>query len=383
MSRKLILAASLAALSLAGCAGNPNLAGSGPSRDQVAQASVPAESRIKVVDLTPEVARQAKTVHGLPRFDAAFSTGEAPAYVIGKGDLVEVSIWEAQPAALFGVATLDATIPSSRGVTLPAQMVSQDGEITVPFVGRVAVLGKSAKAVEKAVLDGLRGKAHQPQAVVRIAQNATFDVTVVGEVTHSGRVPLTARGERLLDAVAAAGGVKEQTGKVTLQIARNGQVQAVPLAAVIRDPAQNVILRPGDVVTALTRPYSFTAMGAVSKNDEINFEATGLTLAQGLARVGGVLDSRADASGVFLFRQEDRAALPAGIGAVSEVDGKVPVIYRVDLRDPRSFLVMQDFPVKDKDVLYVANAPLADLQKFMGVIASIIYPVANLRNLAQ
>lgn len=38
------------------------------------------------------------------------------------------------------------------------------------------------------------------QVLVRVTLNATAKVTVVGEVSNSARVPLTARGERLLDA---------------------------------------------------------------------------------------------------------------------------------------------------------------------------------------
>lgn len=366
-----------AALTLAGCAG-PQLAGSGPSSSEIT-AAPQTDPRIQVIDLTPEVAHRVQAVHGLPRFSDALTRLAPAAHVIGKGDLVEVSIWEAAPAALLGANALDGG--SSRSVTLPPQMVTGDGEITVPFAGRIPAAGKPAKQVEKTILGALQGKANQPQVLVRVAQNATFDVTVVGEVAHSLRMPLTARGERLLDAVAAAGGVKDPTGKVSLQVSRAGETQTVPLARIIQDPAQNIVLQPGDVVTALAKSFSFAALGATGRNEEINFETTGMNLAQALARAGGVLDTRADASGVFLFRHEDRRGLPGGMLAAAEP--RVPVIYRVNLRDPAAFLVMQAFPVSDKDVLYVSNAPLADLQKFMGVVSSLLYPAASLSNTAR
>ena len=55
---------------------------------------------------------------------------------------------------------------------------------------------------------------------------------------------------------------------------------------VIQDPRQNILLRPGDVVTALYQPLSFTAFGATGKNEEVMFEAQGINLAQALGTGG-------------------------------------------------------------------------------------------------
>src|SRR5690606_7515955 len=97
----------------------------------------------------------------------------------------------------------------------------------------------------------LRGKANQPQVMVRIVSNNTANVTVVGDVTQSRQLPLTYRGERLLDALAAAGGVKQEVNKTTLQLTRGTQVQSLPLDTIIRDPRQNIPLMPGDIITSL------------------------------------------------------------------------------------------------------------------------------------
>ena len=210
-------------------------------------------------------------------------------------------------------------------------------------------------------------------------RNNTANVTVVGEVATSTRMPLTARGERLLDALAAAGGVRQPVGKMTLQVTRGNQVQALPLDTIIRDPKQNIVLLPGDVVTSLFQPLSFTVLGATGKNEELNFEAQGISLAQALARAGGLQDARADAQGVFIFRLESPAALDLnGKTVPTTPEGKIPVIYRVNLKDPATFFVAQSFPVQNKDVLYVSNAPAAELQKFLNIVVSAIYPIVNI-----
>ena len=158
----------------------------------------------------------------------------------------------------------------------------------------------------------------------------------------------------------------------------------LPLDVVIRDPQQNVPLRPGDVVTALFQPLSFTSLGATGKNEEINFEGNGISLAQALARAGGLQDARANPQGVFIFRFEAEKALTwPRQPVVTTPDGLVPVVYRIDLRDPNSFFTMQSFPIHNRDVLYVSNAPAAELQKFLNLVFSIAYPVLNTIQLSR
>jgi polysaccharide biosynthesis/export protein len=51
------------------------------------------------------------------------------------------------------------------------------------------------------------------------------------------------------------------------------------------------------------------------------------------------------------------------------------VVYRLDLKNPSSFFVMQSFAVNNKDILYVSNAPSNELQKFLNLVFSVAYPV--------
>lgn len=172
--------------------------------------------------------------------------------------------------------------------------------------------------------------------------------------------------------------------KMTIQVTRGNYVYALPMDTIIRDPKQNVRLQAGDVVTALFQPLSFTALGATGKNEEINFEAQGITLAQALARAGGLLDNRSDVKGVFIFRLEPANALAwPKQPMMTTPDDKVPVIYRVDLRNPASFFAMQSFAINNKDLLYIANAPAAELQKFLNVVFSVAYPLLNLRQVTK
>lgn len=370
---------------VAGCSSATSwLSSSGPTMAQIVEPE--ATPPIPVIDVSDVVARRLSAVQKRSVFSEVLGDSATPGYVIGAGDSLDIAVWEAPPAALFGMTVLDPRLgpATSRAMTFPDQMVAADGTITVPFAGAIPVAGKLPQEVEKEIVRRLTGKANQPQALVRVTHNASANVTVVGEVAQSQRMPLTTKGERLLDAMAAAGGVKQPVGKTTIQLSRNGQVFAMPLDAIIRDPRQNIMLRPGDVLTALYQPLSFTALGAAGKNEEFNFEAEGITLAQAFGRIGGLVDGRANARGVFLFRFEEPEVVSVKRESLPHtLDGKVPVVYRIDLKDPRTFLIAQNFPVRDKDVIYVANAPAADLQKFLNILTSSIFSVTSLVNLAQ
>lgn len=342
--------------------------------------SLPAPA-LTVVEIDDAVARRLIASEKRISFSDVFGAQRLSRYQVGSGDVLEVSIWEAPPATLFGSTVLDprAGAMTTRVTTFPEQMVTPEGTINIPFAGSVSVAGKSPQKVEAEIAHLLRGKANQPQVLVRVTRNATSTVTVVGEVAQSIRMPLTAKGERLLDAVAAAGGVRQPVGKTTVQVTRGEVVQAMALDTVIQDPKQNIVLQPGDVVTALFQPLSFTALGATGKNEEVPFEAQGITLSQALARAGGLQDHRADAKGVFIFRYEEPLVLGvAGQNPPLTPNGKVPVIYRVDLKDPRSFFIAQGFPIRNKDVMYVSNAPVAELQKFLNILTSVVFSAQGL-----
>lgn len=375
--------AAVLALFLGGCA--HFLPGSGPSEKTVQAA--PSQVSLRGIELVPvdyAVARQLERDQMQRRFSSVFRGAEHPEHRVGAGDVLQVYLWEAPPAMLFtaqAVASAGFSVGGSGMVSLPAQTVDNAGDIAVPFAGRVHAAGLTLAQIEDAVTQRLKGMANHPQVLVALAQNNTQNVTVVGNVQHSMELPLNPGGLRLLRALALAGGITRPVEKTSIQLSRDGRVMTLPLQTILRDPRQNIALRAGDVVTALYQPSSFTVLGAVGRNAEIDFEAGGISLAQALARAGGIDGNRSNPSGVFLFRFESPGALHWPHPPTKLVDGKVPTIFQLDLRDPASFFVAQSFPVQDHDLIYVSDSPSTDLQRVLGVVGSIVYPFASLQNL--
>jgi polysaccharide export outer membrane protein len=313
-----------------------------------------------------------------PAFSEVFEEVQPVGTVVDVGDAVEVTIWEAPPATLFGAAVADTrmgtAISTSRPTVLPELLVGPEGTISVPFAGAVPARGKTLNEIEAYIVARLNGRANAPQVQVRLVRNATAAVTLAGEFAQSARLPLTPRGERLLDALAQVGGVKSPVNLTTIQVTRDGRSYRMPLSQIIERGENNIMLARGDIVTALFQPYSFTVLGAAGRNDEIRFEAFGITLSQALGRIGGLQDGRANPRGVFLFRWSDRSD-PANL--------RDPVIYSFDLKDPAVYFLAQQFRMEDGDFVYITNSPVAELQRFVGIVSQAILPAATVTTIAQ
>ena len=371
-------------LSLIGCAGIPT---SGPSTKDINEAvKKTRDVGIQIVDVTPQIAERLTKERKQDDFAKLLGTQSSYNDAFGIGDIVNISIWEAAPSTLFGSSTpSDNMVSSPSPVTnLPQQMVDKNGLIDVPFAGRIKAAGKTPAQLSVEIERKLKYKANQPQVLARLAQNSTSYVTVIGDIPNSLRMQLTPKGERVLDAIASAGGIRQPVNKMTVQITRGKEVASLPLETVIKSPIENVPLKANDVVTLLYQPFSFTTLGAVGQTHEVNFEVQGITLAQVLSRSGGLEDSRSDARGVFIFRFEKPNALSWPEQPVkTRADGRVPVIYRFNLKDPETLFIAQNFMIDDKDLLYISNAPVADMQKLVNVVFSFLYPVTSIGVMAR
>jgi len=377
ISRRTLL---LGAASVAtGCSSLP---AAGPTTSEIDAASKPKSGQtvlFALIDLSPGVTSTMEK-WGKPSLHGGFGNARRPpAQTIGIGDSVQIVIWEAAAGGLFSSPVVDRQASGSRSATIPEQIVSNDGMVTVPFAGRIRVAGRSTNQVEDAIVSNLQGKAVEPQALVTVTKNVSNTVTVLGEVTNGARVPLSARGDRILDVIAAAGGIRVPAHEVFVTLVRQDQAIRVPMQAILVQPSENIPVLPGDVVTVARDPQTFTAAGATTQNAVIPFDTIGVSLEEAIGKAGGLNDQRADPQGVFVVRFEDPQRYDQ-LGFARPAPGstdKIPVIYRVNMRDPNAFFLARQFSMRNKDLLFVSNASITELQKLFLVINSLIVPGAT------
>ena len=312
-----------------------------------------------------------------------------------------------------------------RSATIPDQEVGPDGAISVPCAGRVPAAGRLPTEVQQAIEARLAEKALGPQVLVIVKKSAANAVTVLlteyGEVRSVGfgetstenlisnlpnpvqapaavapgagvspnptqatpaagaRVSLSPGGDRLLEIIAAAGGAKAPVHETFVRLSRSGVTATIPLEQLVADPAEDLYAQPGDMVTLVRTPQTFSVFGATGRNAKIAFDARNITLGEALAKSQGLRDDLAKPEGVFLFRYEPNSVLqaldqPIAAGARGGVS---PVVYRFDLRDGKTYSLAQEFPVYDKDVIFVADAPAAQLYKFFTALNQVTGPIVT------
>ena len=305
---------------------------------------------------------------------------------IGIGDVLGVTIFESTPGGLFIPA--DAGSRPGNFVQLPAQQVDQAGNISVPFGGAIRAAGKTPIQIQAAIQNRLAGRALEPQAVVSVIEQHANVVAVFGDVMQSTRFPLDGGGERILGAIARAGGPKFPAYESYVTIQRGGRADRALLSAIGENPAFNAELQPGDTLYVSHEPRYFLSLGATGiaqsiglLNKRVPFEDTKLSLADALAKVGGLADDRANPRAVFLYRFEPRAAVEAMVGALPPgLPSVVPVVYALDLSQADGFFLASRLPMRGEDVLFVSDAPAAELSKVLNLLLPLGYSAANFRS---
>jgi polysaccharide export outer membrane protein len=264
-------------------------------------------------------------------------------------------------------------------IGIPDQVVGADGAISVPYAGRILVAGRTPFQVQQTIEQRLAEQLVQPQSIVSVTKATSNSVTVLGEQATAARVPLSAGGDRLLDVIASAGGSKAPFYETSIRLTRNGQTATLPMTALVSDPAENIFAWPGDIIALAQAPRKFSVFGATFNNSQVPFDADRLDLAQAIAKSGGLQDQRADPEGVFLFRFEPPAVVSAlGVPDLANQPGRnSPILYHLNLRQIDGYFLAERFPVEDRDLIYVANAPMTELQKFFTLIGTLSGPLVT------
>lgn len=357
---------------LGGCASLPNI---GPTGDQI-QSSIAQQSEqpdqqpiaiVHVDDVRKLPQQVAEEISSPLRSDQGMPTLNA----VGIGDVLSITVYEAG-VSLFGNAVAvpgAANDLSVKAHELPPIRVDERGNIDVPYVGSLHVQGQSSFQIERMVRDGLAGKSADPQVVVNRAETIGNSVIVGGAVNKPGRVVLTTNTERLSDVMALAGGEKGDAKDLALRVTRGEKMVKLRLADVFRDPDEDYQVIPGDRLTVIADPLTYSVLGASGRIDLVPFSRATMSLAEAIAKAGGVNPNSGDPGAIFLFRQEINA------------DGSPkPVVYHFNMMQSSSYFLAQRFTMRDSDILYFATAKANQPSRMIQLVSQLFAPIATVTN---
>ena len=321
------------------------------------------------VRVTPKVANVlAKSV---PRLASEFHDRSRPSDIrFGIGDIVSVTIFEASSGGLFIPG--EAGVRPGNFVTIPNQAVDVNGNISIPFAGAIRARGRTQVEIQQAIVDALKDRAIEPQAVVSVVDQKTSLISVLGDVGRPSRIPANLTPERVLDAITRAGGPAGPGPDEWVMLERGGRRGLAPFGALIYEPANNIYVHPGDTIYLYREPQTFLAFGALGTQQQIPFGTWRITLAEAVAKAGGLRDEIADPASVFLYRGETRDVAEAmGIDCSKFQGPIIPVIYNINFRNPGSYFLATTFEMRNKDVVYVSNSVSAEATKFLTYVRTV------------
>jgi polysaccharide export outer membrane protein len=306
---------------------------------------------------------------------------------ISIGDVVTVTIYTTGGGLFGGGAAMTSagvggvSVPGkeggvSMGTSVPNQLVDDSESITVPYVGRIKVVGKAPNEVESEIAERMKGMAFNPYAVVTLGSRMGSDlVTVSGDVKAPRRIQVPLSGLRIADAISEAGGTTGKDFESLVTLVRGSTIRTAYLSEIHRKPSANIYLKSADTLVVRTRPWSYITLGATGQTLR-PFLADRMNVAEALGSSSGLDDNKANPEGVFLYRMESPAVLNkiGGSYRTSSNPEGVPVIYQINMRDPRGFFMAKQFQIKDKDILFVGNAGSLGFQKVMNVVGALTAP---------
>lgn len=307
-----------------------------------------SDQKITAVVLTPGNIGRYSTPRNRGRSGTSLPGDANWVYQVGIGDVLDVVVWD--HPELTSPAGENRT-PEEGGLR-----VTSDGTFFYPYIGHVDADGRTAEEIRATLAKELARFIPDPQIVVRVVRYASKAASVTGEVKGASRQYLTEQPLTLLDAIDASGGLTENADPSRVTVRRHGQIYTVNLQDFLErgDGRSNPVLLDGDVVSVPKKKVEEAyLLGQIVKPSTIDLSIDDVTLTQALTRVGGLVEDRADARGVFVFRDS-----PNGV-----------MVFQLDVRNPVAFLLGTRFTVLPQDVIYVTTAPVS---RWNEVIASVL-----------
>ncbi len=378
-----------ASLLLGGCATLPSNGPTGPEVRKAARAS----DNVLGFSIIPVDVLLVQRLAGAPREEAGALlslSASAPIDALGPGDVVNIDIFEVGTTLFQRNGTLIGGDPSglsqvaaADGQPISGLVIDREGAVTIPYAGRIVIAGRTLAEAQKLIEARLRGLSQSPQVIMTLRQNVTNTVYIMGTVAKPGRMALTLGHETLLEAIANAGGAGLSPQDMIVRFTRKGISVEVQLQDIRAGSPEDLVLIPGDKIELIHQPRSFSVFGAANKIAQVPFDTRTVSLAEALARAGGPSDAAADPRAIFVFRFEAVSLAPAGKFIDASSNGRTPVIYQLNMMKPASYFLAQQFPIHDKDVIYISNSLANRPTKFVQIINQLFSPFFAIRAATQ
>lgn len=329
------------------------------------EADTRLDNRVAIYPITLGLIERMRTPPVLSQTNPALEQRKSNyRYHIGKGDVLNIMVW----AHTDLNSPVQQNTPQTNQVSRGA-WVDESGYITYPLVGKIHVQGKTIAQLQDILTGRLKRYLKNPQVAINVTEFRSQRVFVSGAVKQAGQLPVTNIPMTILDAVNQAGGIAQNADTQNIKWTHNGVDRTISLQNILQygDMTQNHLLSDGDIVYVPDNSNSKVyIMGEVGRQATLPIGNHGLNLTQALGEAGGMSQTYADATGVFVIRRAPE-------------DADKPIhIYRLNLKDASAYALANDFKLRSEDTVYVTAAPVT---RWNRVISQITNSITNINSI--
>lgn len=329
------------------------------------EADTRLDNRVAIYPITLGLIERMRTPPVLSQTNPALEQRKSNyRYHIGKGDVLNIMVW----AHTDLNSPVQQNTPQTNQVSRGA-WVDESGHITYPLVGKIHVQGKTIAQLQDILTGRLKRYLKNPQVAINVTEFRSQRVFVSGAVKQAGQLPVTNIPMTILDAVNQAGGIAQNADTQNIKWTHNGVDRTISLQNILQygDMTQNHLLSDGDIVYVPDNSNSkIYIMGEVGRQATLPIGNHGLNLTQALGEAGGMSQTYADATGVFVIRRAPE-------------DADKPIhIYRLNLKDASAYALANDFKLRSEDTVYVTAAPVT---RWNRVISQITNSITNINSI--
>ncbi|HDZ80827.1 MAG TPA: polysaccharide export protein [Roseobacter sp.] len=347
----------------------------GPNKREIYAGSVQREGDAFIVAVNDRVTRATAVTPALGFSPAFINASQVGSDTINAGDTLGLTIWENVDDGLLAAQGINAT-------ALEEVQVDGSGFIFVPYAGRIRAAGNSPEAIRRIITQRLSEQTPDPQVQVRRLAGDGATVSLIGAVGAQGVYAIERPTRTLSTMLARAGGVSIVPEITQITVLRGGQTGKIWFDDLYNHPELDIALRGGDRILVEEDKRSFVALGATGAQKKVPFETQNLSALEGIAQVGGLNAGTADPTGVFVFRNEPQAVVEQVLGR-TDLQGAQRMVYVLDLTKPNGMFMARDFVIRDRDTIYVTEAPFTQWSKVISSITGSANSVNGLSSLVK
>lgn len=361
----------IASMTLLAACGLPR---SGPNKSEIFEGAVERGGNTQVIYVNDHVTRASAFAPSYGFSNSFRSAGQVGADEIRAGDVLGMSIWENVDDGLL-------TSLGASSTTLTEIQVDSDGFIFVPYAGRVRAAGNTPDQLRQIITRALSEQTPDPQVTVQRVAGDGATVSIVGRVGAQGVYAIERPTRSLSAMLARAGGVAIEPEVAVVTVKRGNDSGRIWLTDLYGSPANDIALRPGDLIVVEEDQRTFTSLGALGGQTRVPLGNEVINAAEAIAMVGGLNSALADPTGVFVLRDEPESVAARVLG--KPMRGSQRFAYVLDLTRPNGLFLARDFIIRDGDTVYVTEAPYVQWQKTLSAVTGGAATADSLSNIGN